>query len=185
MMGFRRPTRSGQMNWSSVVILGLFAVILGGVGIFFLVRYIYRSSVLSPFESSRNEFVSLRPQAGEPTNKPLKGNFIAIDVADNSFDHFYFDLPENLKATTPADVKTVVFLNWTKQQTHTYDPGNKPGYTHSCMVEVVDRETKTLLLRNNFVGGPPPASISGRSSSGEGPKPTDFIIAYLKGHMPP
>jgi hypothetical protein len=183
MIVSHRPIRSGRTIGCNLIILGIFAVGSCCAGIFYLSQYIYRSYALSPFEPSRAEFVALRPQGGEPTGHRTKGNFVAIDVADGSFDPFNFDLPDSLKANTPADVKTVIFMTWSKKQTHTYNPGRIPGYTHFCMVEVVDRETKALLLRQEFMGPSPPSSIK-NSSDAEGARPSIGIVGFLKNNTP-
>lgn len=178
-----RLVRRGEGNWGNIIIIVLVVVIGLAVGGFFLVRYLYRSSVLSPFQSSVNEYTGMKPQADTKVEEtPHKGGVIPVDTSDNTIDHFYFDLPENLKASDPASVKTIVFLTWSKQQTHQYS-NNKPGYTNFCAVDVVDRETKNLLKRGNFQGPPPPQSISGRSSSGEGARPTEEIVAFLRSNM--
>jgi hypothetical protein len=157
----------------------LLLVILGaGIGGFFLVRSLYRSHVLSSFEYSVMEYVAMRPM-GTPVEQPSKGGIIPIDVASNTIDDFYFDLPDSLKAASPETVKTVVFLRWDREKTHQYVNG-KPGYTMICEVELVDRETKQYLKKFVCKGPPPPESIRGRSSSGEGSRPTEQIIQFLK-----
>ncbi len=172
-----RPGASKAGTWIGFGLIVLIAIVIGG---FFLVRHLYRTSVLKPFESSLQEYIALQDATKkEPTNKPCQGGVIAIDAGTGTLDHFYFDLPDDLKASDPAAVKTVAFLHWRKDVIDHYT-GNKPAYQHKCDVQLVDRASKTLLLKQHFEGSPPPMSISSRSSSGEGSKPTDAIVLFIK-----
>jgi hypothetical protein len=175
-----RLARPGKSDNSGLIGLGILVVIGLLIGGFFLIRYIYRSQVLAPFETSRNEFAALRPNADvNPTEGMCKGNVIALDKGTSQFDHFFFDLPDDLKPADPASVKTVVFLHWSKIKVDEYT-GGKPAYQHHCDMDIVDRESKALLRRAHFIGSEPPQTISGRSSSGEGNLPTEQMIAFLR-----
>ena len=172
--------RKGQVNYSGWIGLAFLLVIGLLVGGFFLIRHLYRAHVLSPFESSRQEFLAARPTPNAfPTEGMCKGNVITIDTATGQFDHIFFDFPSELMAPDPASVQTVVFLNWTKVKIDEYQ-GGKPAYQHHCDVELVDRESKTLLRRQHFIGGEPPMSIDSRNSSGEGSRPGDAMIQFIK-----
>lgn len=180
MSSSSRLQRRGEFkmgNWIGIIILVLIGA---GVGGFFAVRALYRGQVLSPFQPSLGEYLAARP-TGAPSEQKCKGGIMPIDVANNTIDHLYFDLPDSLRPADPAAVKTIVFLRWERQQTHQY--GTKPGYTNICHVEVVDRETKSFLKQGIFTGPPPPQSISSRSSSGEGARPTDQVISFLQNHL--
>ncbi len=173
--------RRGKIDWTTIIVIVVLVLIGICVGGFFLIRSIYRGSVLSPFNSTLPELLQTRPGGDQtPTNAPCSKGVMFIDTSDNSFDHLYFDTPEEIKAKTPAEIKTVVFLTWTRNQVGTYGPSNKPAYRNSCKVDIVDRQTKTLLQSNTFVGPTPPATISSRSSSGEGARPNDDVIQFVR-----
>ncbi len=173
--------RRGKLDWSTIIIIAVVVVIGICVGGFFLVRSIYRNSVLSPFSSTLPELVQCKP-AGEktPSNEPCSRGVIFIDTADNSYDHLYFDAPDEIKAKTPAEIKTVVFLTWIRNQVGTYGSSNKPAYQNSCKIDVVDRETKKFLQTSTIVGPPPPTTISSRSGSGEGARPNAEVIQFVQ-----
>lgn len=162
---------------------GFILVIAMGVGAFFLVRYLYRSAALTPFQPSLDLYLTAVPRDKTPTGQPFKPGMIAVDLTTNSLDHFFFELPDNLRAANPESVKTVVFLQWDKKETHKYSNG-RPGYTQICMVDVVDLETKTLLMRADFQGSPPPSSIRSRSSSAQGSSPADKVVLFLQQNTP-
>jgi hypothetical protein len=168
------------MRWGNFIVIGLLIVIGLGVGGYFLVREIYRSSVLRPFQPLLAEFQAMKPQAmDEPNQQPCKGGVITIDVSTSSYDYYFFEMPPELKAADPASVKTIVFLNWSKVEIDKYE-GGKPAYKHFCNLEVVDRETKVLLKRENFAGGEPPMTIDSRNSYGEGTKPYDSMTSFIR-----
>lgn len=179
-MSFRQKSGSCLTR---VGIFGFIVCIALCVGAFFLVRYLYRSAALSPFQASLEQYVAALQKDQAPSNQPFKPGMIAVDMKSGSLDHFYFDMPEDLRAANPGAVKTVVFLQWEKEQTLKYNNG-RPGYTQRCFVDVVDLETKTLLRSADFKGGPPPSSISSRSSSAQGSSPADQIVLFLQQNTP-
>jgi hypothetical protein len=168
------------VSW--IIRLGIFAVIVViamCVGAFFLVRHLYRTAALDPFQPALNQYLAVAPQDQKPTEGFCKPGMIAVDLRSNTLDHFYFDLPSDVRASNPAAVKTVVFLQWDKIATHKYSNG-RPGYTQTCAVDVVDLETKKLLKKALFQGGPPPSSIRSRSQSAQGSSPSDQIVMFLQ-----
>jgi hypothetical protein len=169
------------VSW--ILRLGIFAVIVViamCVGAFFLVRYLYRTAALDPFQPSLQQYLAAAPQGEKkPTEGVCKPGMIAVDLRSSTLDHFYFEMPGDLRASHPASVKTVVFLQWDKIQTHKYSNG-RPGYTQTCAVDVVDLETKTLVKKALFQGGPPPSSIRGRSQSAQGSSPSDQVVLFLQ-----
>lgn len=176
--------RPNRISW--VTRFGLFgflvaiALCVGGI---FLVRYLYRTAALHPFQSSLEVYLAAAPGEQLPTEQPPKPGMIAVNIDTKSLDHFYFDLPEDLRAASPADVKTVLFLRWERLQTHKYSSG-RPGYTQICQLDVVDLETKKLLKSMDFKGSPPPSSISSRQSSGQGSSPADQVVLFLQQNTP-
>src|SRR5215208_1641288 len=104
-MRLARPGRSDNSGWWGLGILVVIGLVIGG---FFLIRHLYRSHVLSPFEASRGELVAMKPPLEvPPTGGPCQGNVMTIDAATGQFDHTYFDFPGELQAPDPASVKTV------------------------------------------------------------------------------
>ncbi len=171
--------RSGAWWAIRLGIFALVVVIFMCVGAFFLIRLIYRTAALDPFQPSLQQYLAAAPTDQKPTEEGFKPGMIAVDLQSNSLDHFYFELPNDLRAANPASVKTVVFLRWDKAATHKYSNG-RLGYTQMCAVDVVDLETKTLLKSADFQGDPPPSSIGRRSSSATGSSPADKIVLFLQ-----
>lgn len=181
MSSLARMIRPGEFkvgNWIGIIVLALIGIAVGG---FFAVRSVYRSYELSPFQSSLPDYLAARPSGG-PMDQMCKGGIMPIDSSTNTIDSLFFDLPANLKPANPAAVNTIVFVRWERVQTHTYSNG-AAGYTNSCHIEVVDRETKMFLKQAHFTGQPPPQTIRGRSGSGEGPRPTEQVIAFLRNNQ--
>ena len=172
--------RRGKVDWTTIIIIIVVVMIAICVGGFFLVRSIYRGSVLSPFNSTLPELILLRPGGEQqPAGENCSKGVVFVDTSDNSLDHLYFDLPDGVKAATPGEIKTVVFLTWVKQQVGTYGSSNKPAYRNSCKVDVVDRQTKKFLQSNTLMGPAPPTSISSRSGSGEGARPNSEVVQFI------
>ena len=177
--------QSGSSWLARLGIFGFIVIVALCIGGFFLVRYLYRTAALSPFEASLPRYLAATPKPDDvpKENQPFKPGIIAVDLQSNTLDHFYFDMPDSLRAANPDAVKTVVFLRWEKLQTHKYSNG-RPGYTQKCIAHVVDLETKALLKTAQFQGTAPPQSISGRSSSGQGSSPAPDVVLFLQQNTP-
>jgi hypothetical protein len=163
--------------WS--VIGGIVACVLIGVGIWFLMR----SSQTAPFKPAMATYLALptspAPMRGQPPTKPV-GKMVLVDQASKEVDWTLFDLPDDLRATKPEEVVTVVLLNWRKGKVGDYEGGGA-AYQQNVTVTVIDLATKTVLCYNEIYGGPPPQNIDSRSSEGTGSKPTKELVEYLKG----
>lgn len=177
--------------WGSIILIGL--MVAAGFG----VRAFLRSQKLAPFEEQIPTYLAQNPPRffqppmpgvpgvpGAPGQVPVpdqrsKGAYILIDNGGRTCDYTWFDLPENLKATSPADVKSIAWINWGSVKAVVF-PGNRFGYQHYCDVCVIDKETNTVLGQRRFVGSMPPTTISSRSSSTNGSKPYVDVVNYLE-----
>jgi hypothetical protein len=179
----RRPRKRSmsvtQMDaWLKAGLIGgLILAVLIGVGIWYAVRTIRRS----PFRGQMSTY--LTPPAGvvgpgEP--RPAVKKMVVVDVQDKDVDGLHFDLPDNLRAATPAEVTTVVWLRWNKATVGTYSTGGS-AYQWSCEVTVIDLATRTTLGTQRFTGDAPPRSFVGRrGESRSGDKPTEQVLNYLR-----
>jgi hypothetical protein len=171
--------------WGSIIMVGL--LVAAGFG----VRAVLRSQTLAPFEEQIPNYLAAHPPRffqpgppGAPMQPPVpdqasKGKYILIDHGGRTCDYTWFDLPAQLKAPTPAEVKTVVWINWGSVAAVKF-PGNRFGYQHFCDVCVIDKDTNTTIGQRRFVGTMPPTTISSRSSSTNGSKPYEDLVNYLQ-----
>jgi hypothetical protein len=175
------------------IFLIILLVIGLGVGGFFGIRYLARESELGPFNDHITEYLSAAdpgaanpvvpnpPGAGQPANQGayIKGKVIPVDVKSKSVDWLFYDLPPKLQPAAPAEVGTVVWLEWDQRQVGQYGTGGGGAYVQTCRVTVIDKAERRVLSQTVFEGGPPPRT-SRRGSSASGPKPTDRVIQYLQ-----
>jgi hypothetical protein len=169
-------------NKGNVIFWVVVAVIAAGVGGFFGVRSMVRASKVKPFKEHLAEYT--KPVAaglpGQPVgSKKMAGKCVTVDMDSKEVDYVYFDLPEELRAETPDQVGTVVQLKWGKEQVGDYK--GKPAWKHNCTVTVVDRATMSPIASSMFWGSDPPSSIKSSQSEGNGDKPYDQIVNFVKG----
>jgi hypothetical protein len=158
-----------------IIIGGLVLLVLLGVGIWFARRTIRRA----PFRAEMSTYLQAPTGPAKPGTSVKK--VVVIDVADKDVDSLHFDLPDDLRAATPAEVTTVVWLNWSKNQIGTYTGGGS-AYQWSCQVTVIDKATRTTIRQQTFTGSRPPQSVRARrGTSHSGDKPTDQVINFLRG----
>ncbi len=165
------------LAWS---VVGILVVVTGG---YFGIRAMVRSNHLKPFEPKVDEYLAKPVASKERPDARHKGKIIPVNVKEKEIDSLYWDLPEGLRAATPDDVATIVWLEWGEVQVSTYGNTNKPALVQTCNVTVIDRDEKAILLREAFRGSDPPKSIKSRDSSGRGDKPTDKVVEFLQQHQ--
>ena len=169
---------SSEVNfWIVILVAGGLIVVC-----YFSVHHLYRWNVFRQFEAARIGYLEMRPDAeSRPNGGSCKGNFVTIDSMTRQFDPLFFDLPNDLKAPDSATVNTIVFLTWKRNKVGEYSD-RSPMIRHQCYVELVDRESKALLRRDDFLGSQPP-QFKGKYSSGEGSLPTEEVIGFLQASM--
>lgn len=159
------------------VLVGVVAV---GVAGFFGVRSMIRAKKVKPFETHLDAYMK-ESKGMEPTpGQKLAGKLITVDINERKIDYLYFDLPDNMRADNPEEVGTIVQLNWGKNQVGEYT-GGKPAWKQYCFVSVMDKASGKLFFQNVFEGSDPPSTIKSSQSSGSSSKPSDEIVAFLKG----
>jgi hypothetical protein len=111
----------------------------------------------------------------------IKRHVIPIDLKSRRVDPLYFEMPANLRSSTPDDVQTLVWLDWNEEIVGKYNNG-VPARVHVCDVTVLDKTSLRVIAQRTFRGEPPPKEISTSSTSqGIGGRPNRQIVQYLAG----
>lgn len=104
--------------------------------------------------------------------------------ADINCDEF-LSLPAEMRATSPADVGTIIQLRWVKEVVGMYEGARGVGCQIHCEVTVIDYARRAMTLSGRRISGPmPPSSIPQRKSLfkdvwAEDPRPTAEIVDYI------
>jgi hypothetical protein len=160
------------------VFVGLVLLVLFGVFIWYVVGMVRRApfraqmaTYLAPASAGRN--------AAGP--RPGGGKMVVVSVKERDLDDLHFDLPDNLRASTPDEAALVARLRWIQATVGIYKGGGSASQW-SCEVEVIDRATWTMLGSQKIVGEPPPGSFIGRrGQSRSGAKPKQQVLTYIQG----
>jgi hypothetical protein len=165
--------RAKMLMWGAVGVLVVIGLVGGGIW------YAMYRAKRAPFRAQMATYLA-QPTGTAPANTPV-GKFVVVDTKDKDIDSMHFDLPDNMRAATPADVTTVVWLAWDKRQVGKYTSGGT-AYQWFCEVTVIDLKSKAKIAGSNFSGTAPPQSFRGKSGeSRTGDKPTEAVLNYLKG----
>ncbi len=158
---------------------GALAVLLV-VGAVVGIQQLMQMEAVAPFEKHLAEYTAepTRPSGGFPTTY-IKGKVVPVEFrkGKQAIDYLYFDLPPELKAQTPEEVGTVVWLEWGEDQVGDYDDDD-PAFVQTVKVSVIDKERGRMVGQKSFRGGPPPNTKT-YDGPGYGPKPTAEIVQYL------
>src|SRR5262249_10206707 len=121
-------------NLVSIIVL---VVIFGGLGGYFGIRYLIHEHKVGPFNAQAPDFLEVK--GSKDTTTVVMGKVIIFDEATRKVDKdVYFDLPDDLRATTPEEVGTVVLVTWSEQKIDEYD-NHVPAIQRSGHVKIVDR----------------------------------------------
>lgn len=119
------------------------------------------------------------PAPVAPSNLPVNGKIMPVDLARRAIDPVYFDLSKDRRPRSPNEVGAIAALWWSKDQVGTYF-GSGEAFQQHCIVMVWDMRTKSLLAQRSFVGGMPPRwSLHGFRQSGS--RPYQAISEFLNG----
>lgn len=141
--------------WRSIFGGGAIAVVVLVVLIVVL-RFQRTASIVAAHEPKARDYMSLVGFAPPPPPQKdgyLRGKVVTVDRNASVIDDLFVDLPSRLRAMTPDEVGTVVFLNWDRQHTGHTIVRKEPGrdkfvedlYVYTCSIMCVDRETKRVI----------------------------------------
>jgi hypothetical protein len=168
----QQQQRNALIAWIVILAIG---VCVGG---FFGFQAIVRANAVAPFNKDLASYLVLNNAGRSAGAAKVKGKMITVDINSKAIDHLYFDLPEELRASKPEEVATVVLLSWGKNKVGTYD-GGSGAYQQTCQVKVVDKATNTEIASNFFLGDEPPQQKMS-NASGTGAKPSKALLYFLK-----
>jgi hypothetical protein len=167
----------GLSAWQQgVALLVMLAAIIGA--------YVYKHATsLEPFNAKLQDWTKQPARSGPgavyPRGRvlPIKHQYGRSEVDTET----YWALPSQLRASTPKDVGTVVWLSWTTESADEHKGVQvfHYGVIHICKVAVIDKQTDTMLGSRTFRGfDPRKPNWEGCDSDG---RPMPAIINYLKG----
>lgn len=183
-----------------VVSVGIFTALCAGI-----IWLVGATDTLRPYKNlieSEKRFVAisgLKSIDEESQVRPvIKGKVYVIDKDDARLDFaMQMRLPEHLRATTPEEVQTVVWLDYELRRvgnygtTSSYGNGPRiPGYNsetieltawaNDCKVTVIDLQSKSVLIDSQLILGQDPPPVKSVHTSPIGEKPTMTILSFLQ-----
>ena len=109
----------------------------------------------------------------------IVGKVLPIDVSERKVDLIYYRLPRHMRASTPDEVQTVIWLGWHDSLVGRYDDG-QPGYQIFCFVQIIDVAQGSIVAQRNYVGSRPPDTKRG-SGERHGSNPKEEIVDFIRG----
>jgi hypothetical protein len=160
---------------------GFFAFVFVAFAIFYAIR---DAIYLGPFKEHVTEYSTVLDvknpvkHSSEKKEAYIKGKIITVNNEEGEIDDIYFSLPEELRATKPENVGTIVWLEWGEDNIGSYTDG-EDATVITCDVTIIDKSTATVVAERNFRGSIPP-NPKRSGEDGTGSMPIDEIVAYLK-----
>ena len=188
-----------HMCFSVVVAIGVLGMCCWW-GASWIVSWVSHSTAASPFGPHLSEYLAA-PQpmvAAEPPKDPedvnvaergvpnaippIKGKMIVVDQDAKGVDlDVHFALPDDLRASAPEEVGSVVLTSYKTTEVLDYYNDGSSGYRQACDVTVIDHASRTVIAKKKIWGGNPPETSHDIPWDRVGSKPTTSIVDYLKG----
>lgn len=96
----------------------------------------------------------------------------------------YHSLPEEIVATTPEDVGTIIWIvkRWDKVGEYVRGSSGElaTAYQRYYKITVIDKTTNKATATYTIRGSDPPSTVSGKSMRYYGSDPKDEVINYIK-----
>jgi len=152
------------------------------IAIFAIPMLVYQ--LLSPaFAGDPSSFASLQP-GPEATGAPavMKLGLVVVDTATGRMDPVWGNIPEGMRAISPAEVGTVVQLTWGESLSGHYDDNPSwPAYSSTVAVTVVDVATRAVVGKASYTNEPPATRPDGATGDTVAERPADQVVTYLRG----
>jgi hypothetical protein len=166
--------RLSQRSRGIVAVTVMVAILLAVFGIPLLVLQLSRPT----FVGDTSVYAKLQPGPPASGSQVMKVKLVIVDMATGQMDHIWdMMIPDEL-ASKPADVETVVQLQWSKNLIGHYEGGGS-AYTSNVDVTVIDVATSNVIGTASF-NNQPPALYVGQTGDSVGTKPEDQVIKYLE-----
>jgi hypothetical protein len=144
----------------------------------FTVRGCIHQVYLDPFKAHFSEYTTVSSLKPNRAQAYLKGKIIAVNKKEKKIDDIYFKLPEELRATKPENVGTIVWLDWGEDEVGTYTDA-ETATVITCHMTVIDKSIPAIVGEINFRGDDPP-ELKKRLDSSSGTTPDEDIVFFLQ-----
>ena len=139
-----------------VVAVGLLAVVIAATAL--SVQSCRHHSSLSELKPHLGQYLAL--EGGSQVRNPhIVSKVVVVSLGDKDFDDLAFNLPENLRATRPSEVGSVIQVAYSADLAGSYQGGDD-AYRVTADVTVIDLDTGRVLASNSFVDDPPSTKLS-------------------------
>lgn len=169
--------KDGAMRIRILVALLVVAVGLGWY-LFDQSRKNRREMLRNFVASNLNEIESAPPFDNQSSEPYLIGKLVVVDKERQTLDELFNQLPSDMKADDPSEVRTVVLLSWRQEEVGYYAGTNKMAKRWHCAVTIIDLNARRRLAEKDIIGAMPPAFIT-PDDKPSGDKPDKKVIEFL------
>ena len=146
------------MTRVELAILAVIALLIGGAAALWLMPS-EKEEAAPVFAAAMAEYLAL-DEATEGQGQSVdvephfRGKGVAVDLASGTLDPLHFELPDALRAETPEQVGTVIFVECETNKVGDYG-FFADAYGHACDIRVVDKKTREVVHDGGASASPP------------------------------
>jgi hypothetical protein len=176
--------KSKRVRLRDKLILIGFLTVLIGFAVFMAVRQeMQQSAEREAFGAAIDQFLFTPVEARPGGARPKVGKVVLIDAQKRALDKLHRAIPEELRASTPAEAETIARMDYNRKVVGRFEMGAEAVELSGTMT-LIDRLSKTVIAKRSFSWGPPPKSIPRSSDKDDvtGPAPLEEMTAFLTEH---
>ncbi len=175
----------------ALLVAGATAVVLLTVAAFALFRTPADEARIARFAPSLQRYLEVADAPPAPSLPYRRGRVVIVNSETKSVDPIFNSLAPSVRAETPEQVGTIVFVHWITQHVDNYYARDgqflASAYITNCQVSVVDVASRLAVARKYFAGDAPPDKIFRvpNDRTGEfGMRPNGAVIDFVESLAP-
>lgn len=167
----RQSSRKG-----SYIFIGAMIILIVGSIIFFSQR---RKNILEHFGNYLSEYKEICNTQNRIENGAyIRGKIVPIDIKQSKIHELLFNLPGEVRARKPEDVKTILLIERILTKVGRYSDG-QDAYEITWRIKLIDTTIPAIVAEKDFFGSDAPKWTRGARHAGS--EPEDDVLEYLKG----
>ncbi len=163
-----------------LILTGFLAVLVGFAAFMAVRQQMQQSAEQEALQAAIHQFLFLPVRDRPGSRRARAGKVVLIDARKQALDRLHRALPEELRATTPAEVETIARMDYDRKVVGRFETGAEAVELNGTMT-LIDRATRTFIAARSFSWGKPPTSIPRSSDTDDvtGPPPLKEMAAFL------
>ncbi len=181
----------GRLESTTARLIALVAALTTLVLFVVLIMAVFRTppdvARIERFRDSLEPYLALASAEPAPTRPYRRGKVVVVDLGSRQVDPITHALGSAIRAESPADVGTIVIVQWVPEYQYAYVSARGQAltgaYVTNAHLAIVDATTGKRVGIKTIRGESPPETVASSASEREGeygPRPISAVVEYIQ-----